>query len=144
MKSFLFWNNSHTLLRSAQGCPILIPQVPNADTTQQEILQFGANTILHVAKQSETPEKIYMYVTSPCDCHVYVKIMRSQFLSTSSASEPTRLIKYPSIMQAMTISVKACRTATILEGHEISNGCAICVSTSVTGPRAFGFSVTES
>ena len=141
MKDTLFWNNLHNQLRIAQGIPQPVPVYPQINSTAQEILDFTTDTIFHVANQTGAKEPVHLFVSSPVECTIFVRVISSSMLTANGTK--TRLTKWPSTVDAMTFKIRSNQPSPIpvLQGYVIGNGAAVSLMTSVTGAKAFGFIV---
>jgi len=141
MKDTLFWNNLHNQLRIAQGIPQPVPVYPQINSTAQEILDFTTDTIFHVANQTGAQEAVHLFVSSPVECTIFVRVISSSMLTANGTK--TRLTKWPSTVDAMTFKIRSNQPSPIpvLQGYVIGNGAAVSLMTSVTGAKAFGFIV---
>jgi len=143
MKDTLFWNNLHNQLRIAQGVPQPVPVYPTINSTAQEILDFTTDTIFHVANQSASKEAVHLYVSSPVECTIFVRVISSSMLTANATK--TRLTSWPTTVDAMIFRIRSNQPSPIpiLQGYSISNGAAVSLMTSVPGAKAFGFIVKE-
>ena len=141
MKDHLYWNDLHNRLRSSQGMPQAVPVYPDQGTTPEDILDLTAETIFHVASQSGFAEAVHLFVTSPVDCVVYVRVLSSSLLMANGTK--TRLKGWPSTLDAMTFRVRATQPSPIpvLQGYVVSNGAGVSLMASAPGAKAFGFTV---
>lgn len=143
MKDTLFWNNLHNQLRIAQGVPQPVPVYPNINSNAQEILDFTTDTIFHVANQTGSKEAVHLYVSSPVECTIYVRIISSSLLTANGTK--TRLTSWPTTIDAMAYKIRSNQPSPIpvLQGYSISNGAAVSLMVSEPGAKAFGFIVKE-
>lgn len=143
MKDYLFWNDLHNQLRIAQGIPQPVPVYPKINSTAQEILDFTTDTIFHVANQSGAKEAIHLFVSSPVECTIFVRVISSSMLTANGTK--TRLTNWPSTVDAMTFKIRSNQASPIciLQGYVIGNGAAVSLMTTVVGAKAFGFIVKE-
>lgn len=143
MKDTLFWNDLHNQLRISQGVPQPVPVYPNINSTAKEILDFTTDTIFHVAKQTASKEAVHLFVSSPVECTIFVRVISSSMLTQNGTK--TRLTNWPSTIDAMTFRIRKNQPSpiSVLQGYVIGSGGAVSLMTSVNGPKAFGFIVKE-
>lgn len=143
MKDTLFWNDLHNQLRIAQGVPQPVPVYPNTNSTAQEILDFTTDTIFHVANQGGTKEAVYLFVSSPVECTIFVRVISSSMLTANGTK--TRLTNWPTTINAITFKIRSNQPSPqpVMQGYVIGNSAAISLMTSVSGAKAFGFIVKE-
>lgn len=143
MKDTLFWNQFHQQLRIAQGVPQPVPVYPNANATSQEILDFTTDTIFHVAHQNGAKEAVHLFVSSPVECTIFVRIISSSLLAANGTK--TRMTNFPTTIDAMTFKIRLNQASAtpVLQGYVISNSAAVSIFASVPGAHAFGFIVKE-
>ena len=143
MKDTLFWNNLHNQLRIAQGVPQPVPAYPNANSTAQEILDFTTDTIFHVANQTGSKDAVYLFVSSPFECTIFVRVISSSMLTANGTK--TRLTSWPSTVDAMTFKIRPNQPSPIpvLQGYHINSGAAVSLMASQPGAKAFGFIVKK-
>lgn len=143
MKDTLFWNNLHNQLRIAQGVPQPVPVYPNVNSTAQEILDFTTDTIFHVANQTGSKEAVHLFVSSPTECNIFVRIISSSTLTANGTK--TRVTSWPSTVDAMTFKIRSNQPSPIpvLQGYIMCNSAAVSLMASQPGARAFGFIVKE-
>jgi hypothetical protein len=143
MKDFLFWNDLHNQLRIAQGVPQPVPVHLNINSTAQEILDFTTDTIFHVANQTESKEAVHLFVSSPVECTIFVRVISSSMLTANGTK--TRLTSWPTTVDSMTFKIRSNQPSPIpiVQGYPISNGAAVLLMASEAGAKAFGFIVKE-
>ena len=143
MKDTLFWNNLHNQLRIAQGVPQPVPVYPNANSTAQEILDFTTDTIFHVANQTGSKEAVHLFVSSPVECTIFVRLISSSMLTANGTK--TRLTSWPTTVDAMTFKIRSNQPSPIpvLQGYIIGSSAAVSLMASQPGAKAFGFIVKE-
>jgi len=143
MKDTLFWNNLHNQLRIAQGIPQPVPCFPKVTSTAQEILDFTTDTIFHVANQTGSKEAVHLFVSSPVECTIFVRVISSSLLTANGTK--TRLTSWPTTVDAMTFKIRSNQPSPIpvLQGYIINSGAAVSLMASQPGARAFGFIVKE-
>tara|TARA_B110000027_G_scaffold25365_1_gene27854 strand:+ start:1139 stop:1570 length:432 start_codon:yes stop_codon:yes gene_type:complete len=143
MKDTLFWNNLHNQLRIAQGVPQPIPVYPGENSTAQEILDFTTDTIFHVANQTGSKQAVHLFVSSPVECTIFVRVISANMLTPNGTK--TRLTSWPTTVDAMTFKIRPNQPSPmpIVQGYHISSGAAVSLMASQPGPRAFGFIVKE-
>lgn len=142
MKDKLYWNNSSSKLRIAQGVPQKIPKLPSNElVSASEILELTTETIFHVSNLSGDKELVYLYVSSPVECTVYVRVVPPELLSENDTR--TRISKWPSTVDAMSFKIRSLQPSPIpvLQGYQISNGAAISLMSTVSDSTAFGFTM---
>ena len=143
MKDNLFWNDLHNQLRIVQGIPQSVPILPQINSTAQDILEFTTDTIFHVSNQSGNKEYVHIFVSSPIECNIYVRIISSNMLTPNGTK--TRLKNWPSTIDAMTFKIRANQPSPIpvMQGHLVSNGAGVSLMASSPGAKAFGFIVKQ-
>ena len=141
MKDHLFWNNLHNKLRIAQGIPENVPVFPKMNSTSQEILDFTTNTIFHVSNQTGKTDSVHIFVSSPIECTIFVRIISSSMLTANGTK--TRVTSWPSTVDAISFKIRSNQPSPIpvLQGHIIQNGAAVSLLSTDVGAKAFGFIV---
>lgn len=142
MKDALFWNDLHNQLRMAQGIPQPVPVYPKINSTAQEILDFTTDTIFHVANQAGGKEAVYLFVSSPEECIIFVRVIPASMLAANGTK--TRITNWPSTVDAMTFKIRSNQPSPIpvLQGYVVENGAAVSLMTTAAGAKAFGFIAT--
>ena len=141
MKDHLFWNNLHNHLRIAQGIPQHVPVYPQINSTAQDILEFTTDTIFHVANQAGQNEAVHLFVSSPVECIIFVRVISSSLLTENGTK--TRLTNWPTTVDAIAFKIRSNQPSPvpILQGYSINNGAAVSLMSTAPGAKAFGFIV---
>ena len=139
MKDFLYWNNSQNKLRIAQGIPQSVPVYPKGISTIEEISKILSDTIFHVSNQSGQKDSVHIFVSSPVECTIYVKVQSASTLLENGTK--TMLKSWPSTIDAMTFKIRSNQPSPIpvMQGFTVSNGAGISLMASASGAKAFGF-----